>query len=269
MLPTYGFPGDARARRCISHRLPGQVRLKKLKAQQRGMRTGHNKVCQAMGCGTAASFGDPRTREKLFCAQHKPASHVDVKNRVCIASMCHRQPTHGLPDVRGRGGAVRALVCAAHTDSVELVRIAEQFGSVREAEKVGALERDRRGEMRWVGCPGAGAWAGEASVKGNGEDWGGCCQDGLGMGRGQVMEGSALGREPEGRAFVRAPAPVARGVATLTSSWIHDQALWQQLKEAAAWDDKVSSFFSMCVCVSLFLSSFSLSLLSLARRGSN
>jgi len=186
LLPTFGFPGDRRARRCMAHRLPGQVRLKRHAAVLKGMRVNHNSICLSSGCDRYATFGDAREGKKLFCKQHcDPSRHVDVKNRACIVTACPKQPSHGLPGVCGRGGAMRALLCATHRDPMQHVRAGGTSGAVQQ---------------------GAG---GRACVT---------------VDRGAEAEGGKVDGWAGGK---------------VDGTWVHDEQLWQQLKEAAAWDAEV------------------------------
>lgn len=57
-----------------------------------------SKKCRAEGCSKQPYFGDPVARIPLWCNQHKPLGHEDVKNRRCCHPHgCTRHPAYGDP----------------------------------------------------------------------------------------------------------------------------------------------------------------------------
>jgi len=68
---------------CQQHRKEGHVNLL-------------SKKCRADGCNKQPYFGDPVSREPLWCNMHKAHGHEDVKNRRCCHPHgCTRHPAYG------------------------------------------------------------------------------------------------------------------------------------------------------------------------------
>jgi hypothetical protein len=61
------------------------------------------------GCTRSASYGDPASETRLFCARHREADHEDKKHVLCSMPHCRRQGSFRRADGSGK------RVCAAHS----------------------------------------------------------------------------------------------------------------------------------------------------------
>ena len=57
---------------------------------------------------TQANFGAPGTKVVQYCASHRPADYVNVKNKKCRFPGCRKQPNYGAP------GTKIAQYCLSH-----------------------------------------------------------------------------------------------------------------------------------------------------------
>jgi hypothetical protein len=56
-----------------------------------------NRLCEAEGCRTVASFGSPVDGVTVSCGTHKQEGHVNLKHKRCEADGCDKRPHFGSP----------------------------------------------------------------------------------------------------------------------------------------------------------------------------
>lgn len=67
--------------------------------------------CHHSGCATQATYGEAHTRTAVYCATHRLADQVDVRNKGCERPGCTRQANFGV---------AKARFCAAHCRATDV-----------------------------------------------------------------------------------------------------------------------------------------------------
>ena len=60
------------------------------------------KLCRVLGCKTVPNYGAPGTKTAHYCVVHKPDDFVNIRNKTCEYPGCKTQPVFGIPGTKTR-----------------------------------------------------------------------------------------------------------------------------------------------------------------------